>query len=150
MNFLLFSGPSGSGKTPSITRYKDYLISTGYKISNFTKIDPTDFSCILIKNDRKIIFWSATDTRNLIDELVTFISVHPDAEAVVTSCKSYNVSTRQYQFQQLQLNDPLNTFMEIPLGRQVTGNNRRKSLGWYLASILKIAIIAGNQTPFKF
>lgn len=150
MNFLFFSGPSGAGKTPSITRYKDHLLSTGYKSSNFIGMGPTDFACVLIKNDRKIIFWSATDTHKLIDALVSFISVHSDAEAVVASCKSFNVSTRQYQFEQLQLADPLNTFMEIPLGRQITGDNRNQSLGWYLASILKIAIIVGDQTPFKF
>ncbi|TRW27114.1 hypothetical protein FMM05_00235 [Flavobacterium zepuense] len=148
MNFLLFSGPTAAGKTPSIARYKDYLAAT-YAVSSFTKMGE-DFHCLLIAHDRKIIFWSATDTPKLIDDLVAFIKLYPDAEAVVTSCRSYDVWPRQYQFEQLKLNDPSNTFFEIPMGRQITGVHRRRSLGWYLASILQIATIVGDQVPFKF
>lgn len=150
MNFLLFSGPQGAGKTPSITRYKNHLVSVGYTISDFVSLGAHDFRCLLTKNDRKIIIWSATDNKNLINDLVLFISTNSDAEAVVVSCRSFDVDHRQYQFQKLQLNSPSNAFFEIPLGRQINGNNRNKSLGWYLDSILKTAIIIGSQKPFMF
>lgn len=146
---MLFSGPAGAGKTPSVTRYKDYLISLGYAVSNFNRMG-TDFNCLLIKDGRKIIFWSATDTPKLINELADLIKLHPDAEAVVCSCKSYDVWPRQYQFKKLKLTLSANTFFEIPLGRQVTGSGRHKSLGWYLDSVLKIAILVGSQPPFSF
>lgn len=151
MNFLMFSGPGGAGKTPSILRYKEYLM----KVLNYSESElnsrGTDFDSILKKGEgRKIIVCSDTDIIACIDNLVYLIGKHPDAEAVITSCKSFDVWPRQEQFNRLQLNDPSKFFFEIPMGRQVTGGRRNASLGWYLASILEIAKLAGSNPPFNF
>jgi len=152
MNYFLFGGTSNTGKTQSINSLCHYLIHhLGYQYFLEKEVigaDPSDFQCILIKENKKILIHSPTDSKACIQDLCTFYQAHQDVAIIITAIRNIDDPMRSY----LEENLPITSedfCCEIPLGKVITGPRRKDNLIWYLEHIDSIAEKLIVLAPFS-
>lgn len=162
MKSVIFSGPPDSGKTGLLEHLRIYLTTRSvdpYQVIDYVSPSFYDFSCLLEGRGGRVIIHSATDDWECINNLMDYMARFPNADMLITTCRSYPDSAREWLCNRmgwysgwLITDQNGNVIEEIPLGKIRSSKDnvllKWSRLMWYQGQMNRLAVKTVTGAPY--
>ena len=150
VKILYIAGNEGAGKSPTCRNTKKLLESNNYKVTDM----PMDFGCNdfavhLCNQTNNVILCTASDSKEIIDELIKFYNQHTDSGelTLILAARNKGDPMRNYLESKLKKIVVIEEKVEIPLVR-INGNAGKEVHDWYHKSVDELVKKILSENPF--